>query len=133
MSRVGWLGLGSMGAPMAVRIARSGHLVTGYDVRPERSLMVAADGVRRAESIAGAVGVSDVVVIMVATADQAEDVLFSSHGAANAIPSGSVVMIMSTVGPEFVVSAADRLVEREVALVDAPVSGGVRRAGDVTC
>jgi 3-hydroxyisobutyrate dehydrogenase len=130
MSRVGWLGLGSMGAPMAVRIARSGHLVTGYDVRPERSLMVAADGVRRAESIAGAVGVSDVVVIMVATADQAEDVLFSSHGAANAIPSGSVVMITSTVGPEFVVSAADRLVEREVALVDAPVSGGVRRAGD---
>lgn len=128
--RIGWLGLGSMGAPMAACLARSGHVVRGYDVRPERSAMVAADGVHGAESIAAAVAAADVVAVMVATVDQAEDVLFSRAGAAHALSPGCVVMIMSTVGPEFVVSAADRLNCLEVALVDAPVSGGVRRASD---
>ena len=127
--RVGWLGLGAMGAPMATCLARSGHSVRAYDIAPERATALAADGVQGAETIAAAVGGAEAVAIMVATPDQVEQVLFAPGGAAGALPDGAVVMIMATVGPEAVAAAAGRLAGRGVAVVDAPVSGGVARAG----
>jgi 3-hydroxyisobutyrate dehydrogenase len=127
--RVGWLGLGAMGAPMAACLARSGLSVHGYDIAPERAAALAADGVHGAETIAAAVDGADVVVIMVATPDQVEQALFAPGGAAGTLPGGTVVMIMATVGPEAVVSVAGRLAGRGVAVVDAPVSGGAARAG----
>ena len=134
--RVGWLGLGAMGAPMAACLAGAGHEVIGYDVAPERVGALAAAGGRAAESIAAAVQTADVVAIMVATPGQLEQALFADGGAigtegrAGGLPAGTTVMIMATVGPEAVVSAAARLGERGVAVVDAPVSGGVTRAAD---
>jgi len=65
--RVGWLGVGAMGAPMAARAARSGHSVRAYDITPERAAALAADGVQPAETIVGAAAGADVVAIMVAT------------------------------------------------------------------
>jgi 3-hydroxyisobutyrate dehydrogenase len=126
--RVGWLGLGAMGAPMATSLARSGHSVRAYDIAPERAAALAADGVQGAETIVAAVGGAEVVAIMVATPDQVEQVLFARAGAAAALPGGAVVMIMATVGPEAVAAAAGRLARRGVAVVAAPVSGGVARA-----
>jgi 3-hydroxyisobutyrate dehydrogenase/putative dehydrogenase len=126
--RVGWLGLGAMGAPMATCLARSGHSVTAYDIVPERAAALAADGVQPAETIAAAVDGADLAAIMVATPDQLEQVLFAPGGAAGGLTAGSVVVIMATVGPGAVVSAADRLAALGVAVVDAPVSGGVQRA-----
>jgi len=134
--RVGWLGLGAMGAPMAACLARAGHEVTGYDVAPERATALAPAGGRAAGSVAAAVESADVAAIMVATPEQLEQVLFGTDGdeaqklpgAAGALPAGATVMIMATVGPEAVVSAAARLGDRGVAVVDAPVSGGIARA-----
>jgi 3-hydroxyisobutyrate dehydrogenase len=127
--RVGWLGLGAMGAPMATCLARSGHSVRAYDIAPERAAALVADGVQGAETIAAAVGGADVIALMVATPDQVEQVLFAPGGAAGALSSGTVVMIMATVGPELVLSVADHLAGSGAAVVDAPVSGGVQRAG----
>ncbi len=129
--RVGWLGLGAMGAPMAACLARAGHEVTGYDVARERVHALAAAGGRAADSAAAAAASADVVAIMVATPEQLEQVLFGAAGLPGtgdeSLP-GTTVMIMATVGPEAVVSAAARLGDRGVAVVDAPVSGGVTRA-----
>jgi 3-hydroxyisobutyrate dehydrogenase/putative dehydrogenase len=127
--RVGWLGLGAMGAPMAACLARSGHEVHGYDVEPGRAAALAAGGIRAAGSIPAAVDGVAAVAIMVATPDQLEQALFGSGGAAGALAAGTVVVIMATVGPEAVSSAAERLAGSGVAVVDAPVSGGVARAG----
>ena len=69
--RVGWLGLGAMGAPMARRLARCGHSVHAYDIAPDRAAALAADGVRSADSAAAAAGRADAVVIMVATSTSA--------------------------------------------------------------
>src|ERR1700722_4817031 len=80
---------------------------------------LAGDGVRAAESVTGAVRDAELVAIMVATPDQVDEVLFGPGGAADALAAGTVAMIMATVGPEAVA---------EVAVVGAPVSGGVRRA-----
>jgi len=59
--RVGWVGLGAMGAPMAACLARAGHEVTGYDVAPERATALAGAGSRAADSIAAAVETADVI------------------------------------------------------------------------
>ena len=96
--RVGWLGVGAMGAPMAARAARSGHSVRAYDTTPERATALAADGVEPAETIAAAAASADVVAIMVATPGQLEQVLFGPDGAASALPADAVVVIMSTAG-----------------------------------
>ena len=128
MTRVGWLGLGAMGAPMATCLARAGHSVHAYDIVPERVAALAADGVLGAKTIAAAADGAEVVAIMVATPDQMEKALFAADGAAAALPWGTVVVIMSTVGPDAVVSAADRLASIGVTVIDAPVSGGVQRA-----
>ena len=127
--RVGWVGLGAMGAPMAACLARAGHEVTGYDVAPERANALAGAGSHAADSIAAAVETADVIAMMVATPDQLDQALFGAEGvsAAEGLP-GTTVMIMATVGPEAVASAATRLWDRRVAVVDAPVSGGVTRA-----
>ncbi len=126
--RVGWLGLGAMGAPMAARAARAGHLVHGYDVAPGRVASLAADGVRPADTVAAAVSGADLAVVMVATPEQMEEALFAPGGAAGSLAAGSIVVVMATVGPEAVVSATERLAAGGVAVVDAPVSGGTARA-----
>jgi len=110
---------------MAACLVAAGHAVAAYDVAPGR----VPAGAAAAGSVAEAVTGADAVVVMVATPDQLDRVLFGSSGAGDALVSGQTVVIMSTVGPEAVVTAAARLAEAGVALVDAPVSGGVTRAG----
>ncbi len=107
--RVGWVGLGAMGAPMAARAARAGHVVRGYDVTPGRAASLATDGVQPAGTAAAAADGADLTVIMVATPEQMEQALFAPGGAAGTLAAGSVLMVMATVGPEAVVSAAGRL------------------------
>jgi 3-hydroxyisobutyrate dehydrogenase len=126
--RVGWLGLGAMGAPMAACLARAGHDVHGYDVAAERAAAAAGEGVQPASSIGVAVGDADVAAIMVATPGQLDEVLFGPGGASRALRGGAVVLIMATAGPEAVTAAASRLAAQGIAVVDAPVSGGVARA-----
>src|ERR1700749_1732148 len=103
--RVGWLGLGAMGAPMAACLARAGHAVSAYDVVPGRT----PDGVAEAASIAAAVAGADAAAGMVATPGQLEQVLFAEKGAAGALADSQIVVVMSTVVPEAVVAAASRL------------------------
>src|SRR4051794_20688037 len=129
MTRVGWVGLGAMGLPMARRVARAGHQVTAYDIDPARVASLSPDGMKPAGSIAEASTGADVLVVMVATPAQVESVLYGDDPAAPALAPGAVVMMMATVGPAPVQRWARRLAEQQVQIVDAPVSGGVARAG----
>ena len=128
MVNVGWIGLGAMGAPMAGVLARAGHQVTAYDVNAAAATALAGDGVVAAQTVADAARGSEVLGIMVATAPQAEEVLFGDGGAAAVLREGAVVLVMSTVGPKPVEDWAERLGGSGVLVVDAPVSGGVARA-----
>jgi 3-hydroxyisobutyrate dehydrogenase/putative dehydrogenase len=84
--------------------------------------------VQAADDIPGAVRDTDLVAIMVATPDQVDQVLFGPGGMAGLLAPGTVVVIMATVGPEVVAGVAASLGGSGVAVVDAPVSGGVQRA-----
>jgi 3-hydroxyisobutyrate dehydrogenase len=128
MLQVGWIGLGAIGAPMAACVARAGHEITAFDIDPGRAEQLAGDGVSPAATITQVATGVDVLILMVATSDQAEDVLFGEDPASAALKPGATVVVMATVGPEPVQRWADRLASRNVELVDAPVSGGVARA-----
>jgi 3-hydroxyisobutyrate dehydrogenase len=116
--KLGWIGLGAMGGPMAEVAAGAGLAPVAYDVAPGR----AGEGVEEAGSPAEAARDADLLVLMVATAEQVESVL---DEALDALAPEAVAVVMATVGP----AAVQRWAER-VALVDAPVSGGVKRAGE---
>ena len=129
MTNVGWIGLGAMGSPMASFVARAGHAVTAFDIDPQKAAALAGDGVKAAATIGDAAADADVLVLMVATAQQAESVLYGDGKAAAALKPGASCMLMATVGPAAVEDWAKRLEPAGVEIVDAPVSGGAARAG----
>lgn len=126
--RLGWVGLGAMGGPMARVAVEAGFEVTGFDVAADAVATLAAAGGRIAGSPAEAAQTADVLVLMVATPGQAETVLFGDGGAASVLRPGAIVLVMATVGDTAVRSWAERLADSDIAVVDAPVSGGVERA-----
>ena len=124
---VGFLGLGAMGAPMALALTRAGFPVRGFDVSPRAAELVGDALELRADPREAAAG-ADVVVVMVATGTQLHDVLFGERGIADALDADTVLLVMATVGPQAVESCAQGLEGRGVRIVDAPVSGGTARA-----
>lgn len=127
---VAWIGLGAIGAPMARALAGAGLPVTAYDLFPaarEAIAEVAATTETAREAVRGA----DVVAVMVATPEQLDAVLFGEEdGIAGELTAGTVLLIMSTVGPAALDATATRLEGTGVRIVDAPVSGGAARAAD---
>lgn len=126
--KVGWIGLGAMGAPMALVTAQAGHSVKAFDMNPA-ALEAVAPSVASAATAREAASEVDAVVIMVATGAQLEAVLFGEAGIAEVLSPETHVMVMSTVGPAAVDQAGAQLAKYTTHLVDAPVSGGVARAG----
>src|SRR5689334_1722088 len=128
MARVGWLGLGAMGLPMARRLIGASHEVTAYDPVPASQEALAAAGGHAVSRPAEVSEGAEAVVVTVATPDQAQAALFGPDGAANALAPGTSVIMMSTIGPAAVRDLAERLEPLNVGLLDAPMSGGVARA-----
>ncbi|KAG7646740.1 6-phosphogluconate dehydrogenase NADP-binding [Arabidopsis thaliana x Arabidopsis arenosa] len=136
VNRIGFIGLGAMGFGMAAHLLKSNFSVCGYDVYKPTLVRFENAGGLAANSPAEVTKDVDVLVIMVTNEVQAEDVLYGHLGAVEAIPSGATVVLASTVSPAFV-SQLERRLENEgkdLKLVDAPVSGGVKRAamGELT-
>ncbi len=127
MARVGFLGLGDMGTPMARRLLRAGHDLVVWNRSPERTVGLAQEGAAVAPSPAQAVVGADFIITMVATPEALEQVLFGTAGLAASLLPGQVVIDMSTVGPDEIRSVSARLPKSAV-LVDAPVRGSVPQA-----
>jgi putative dehydrogenase len=124
MTTVGFVGLGSMGLPMARNLAARGSAVRGFDVRASAMDALAEAGGERAASGAEAARGADVLVLMVVNAAQAEQVLFAD-GALDALAPNGVVILMATCPPGAVGALAGRVLAAGRQFVDAPVSGGV--------
>ena len=132
--RVGVIGLGSMGGGVARSLLRSGFDVRVCDVRPAVVESFAALGAKPCASPAALGAESDVVIVLVVNAEQAESVLFGADGAAHGLAKGSVVVMSVTLPPTYAEALEGRLGERGVLLLDAPVSGGEAKAatGEMT-
>ena len=128
MTRVGVIGLGEMGLPMARNLVARGFDVTGYDVRPEACQALVASGGTAARSAGDAARDRDDVVVMVRTAAQAEQVVLGEGGVLAVARPGAVLIVMSTVGVSCMRRLGDAARERGLGFLDAPVSGGRARA-----
>lgn len=129
-ARVGFVGIGNMGWPMAANLVGAGFVVTVYDSDPARSVAFADTvGGAAAGSIAELGAACDIVVTMLPTGKIVRAVLLEAEGGlAAALPSGALVIDMSSSDPIGTRELGSVLKERGIALVDAPVSGAVPRA-----
>ncbi len=123
MTRVGFIGLGNQGAPMARRIADAGHPLTIW-ARRQSSVDPFRDSAAQVVATPADLGArSDVVGICVFSDEDVEDVVLRSDGVLAGMSAGGVVAIHSTVHPRTCHRVAERAAERGVSVVDAPVSG----------
>jgi L-threonate 2-dehydrogenase len=124
MTKIGFIGLGSMGLPMAKSLVAGGFSVRGYDLRASACDALTAAGGIGVPSVAEAFARADVAVLMVVNAAQAEATLFSQNAIAALAPRATIIL-MSTCPPSAVTALAERVAKAGFEFVDAPVSGGV--------
>jgi 3-hydroxyisobutyrate dehydrogenase len=132
-TRLCLVGLGNMGLPMAERLIGAGFGVAGYDTSPAARERAQGSGVDVRESVAEAVRRADGVILMLPNSDVVESVVRAPDVLA-ALGEGATVVDMSSSEPLRTRALAGELAARNVRLVDAPVSGGVKgaRAGKLT-
>ncbi|HEU4401627.1 MAG TPA: NAD(P)-dependent oxidoreductase [Candidatus Polarisedimenticolia bacterium] len=122
--RLGFIGLGIMGRPMAGHLLGAGYPLTVFNRTRARAEEMAAQGCAVAESPAGVAAAAEVIITMVSDSPDVEQVVAGPRGLLEAIRPGSVVVDMSTISPEVERRLDEALRGRGCALVDAPVSGG---------
>ncbi|KAL4913307.1 NAD binding domain of 6-phosphogluconate dehydrogenase-domain-containing protein [Aspergillus aurantiobrunneus] len=132
---VGFVGLGAMGFGMATHLVKQGYPVHGFDVFPASVERFKAAGGISASSLRESAEGKGYYVVMVASAPQAQSVLFGGDGIVQYLPRNAVLMLCSTVSAIYAQSVATELQDRgrdDILFVDSPVSGGAKRAADGT-
>ncbi|MEX0610752.1 MAG: NAD(P)-dependent oxidoreductase [Pirellulales bacterium] len=124
MSTVGFIGLGTMGRPMARHLLAAGHSLVVYARRPEAAVELVAAGARRAASPAEVTRAAEFVVTIVTADAEVREVTLGPAGVVEGAAAGKLLIEMSTIGPDTVRQVAARLNEAGMAMLDAPVSGG---------
>ncbi len=122
--RVGFIGLGLMGKPMALNLLKKGFAVTAHSRSQAPVDEVVTAGASRASTPAEVASRSDVIITMVPDAPDVRLVLEGPHGVFETIAAGSVIIDMSTIAPAAARELAASAAGRGVAMLDAPVSGG---------
>ena len=129
MTRIGFIGLGNIGKPMAARLVAWPGGLTAYDVAPDPLAELEKLGARAATSVAELASECGVICVMVNTDDQVRDVIGQVLGAAQP---GTVVAVHSTISPDLPPRLEDLAGRHHLLFVDAPVSGGAMGAADGT-
>ena len=124
MTSIAFIGLGIMGSPMAVHLAKAGHDVVGYNRTPDKTKPLVDAGGRAATSVADPVSGAEVVAVMVPDSPDVREVLAGDGGVfANGKP-GTLIIDFSSIRPDVTVELAEQAVAQGFRLIDAPVSGG---------
>ena len=121
--KIGVVGLGHMGLPMATRLATAGFPLTVWNRTPGRAVPAGATAAASPQELAK---VSDVVITMLADGAAVRAVLSGPDGVLAAARPGTIVIDMSTIGPQAARDLAAEAATRDVTFLDAPVSGSVR-------
>lgn len=132
MNRVGFIGLGTMGAPMARNLLRAGHDLTFFARRPEVIAEFEQAGAHSADSPAAVTAASDFVITIVPTDREIRDVVFGPKGVLASAAAGKMLIEMSTISPALVHELGETLSAAGMSMIDAPVSGGPTGARNAT-
>ena len=128
MHKIGFIGLGIMGSPMAANLIKAGYDVTGHDVSPDSMDRLVQAGGKPAGSIEEAVAGSDVVITMLPDSPQVHDVVLGDSGVLALAGPDLLLIDMSSIAPETSTAVAKRAQETGARVLDAPVSGGEQGA-----
>lgn len=128
MPKIGFVGLGIMGAPMAANLVAAGYEVVGYDVTPGSVERLVEAGGTAAGSIEEATAQSDVVITMLPDSPQVREVVLGPNGVLESAGSDLLLIDMSTIAPETSAAVAEQAQQKGTRVLDAPVSGGEQGA-----
>ncbi len=123
-TRIGFIGLGIMGRPMALNLRNAGHALWVYGRRPETMKPLTAAGATACSSPKDVAANADMIFICVSDTPDVEQVILGEHGLVQGVRAGSVVVDMSTISPAATRRFAEELKKRGADMLDAPVSGG---------
>lgn len=126
--KIGFIGLGAMGRPMASSLQRAGHELTVHDLQRDAAVEHLAAGARWADSPAAAAAGAEVLFTSLPGPAEVEAVAHGGNGAGGALRTGSAWFDLTTNSPQCVRRLYALMAERGVQLLDAPVSGGPRGA-----
>jgi 3-hydroxyisobutyrate dehydrogenase-like beta-hydroxyacid dehydrogenase len=130
--RTGLIGLGLMGAPVNRHLLAAGLEVTCHDLDEQRVRDAVERGAKAAATAAEVAANSDVVLVIVPTNDDARHVCLAEDGLLSGAAPGSVIVLCSSLTPATCVELEQRARDREVELIDAPMTGGIRGAEQAT-
>jgi len=130
--KVAFIGMGTMGTPMALNILKAGHEVVVYNRTREKELPLADAGAMRADTPREAAAVAGIIITCVSDTPDVEAVVLGDEGIIHGAMAGSLMIDMSTISPAATRHMAAKLADRKVRMIDAPVSGGSEGAQNAT-
>lgn len=128
--RIATIGLGAMGLPMAETLRRAGFRLTGFDLSAAALGRFQEAGGRTADDAREAAYGADIALLALVNARQAEECLFGQVGIVPVLAPGATVVLCATIAPEEARSIAERLKQQAIGFLEAPMSGGVKRAAE---
>jgi len=130
--RIGFIGLGNMGGPMALNLLKAGHSLTVYDVRREAAEPQLAAGARWADSPAAAAADCDLVMTSLPGPKEIEEVALGEGGIVGGLKRGAIYADLSTNSPAVIRRLHGAFRTKGIEVLDAPVSGGIPGARNAT-
>lgn len=128
VKKVGFIGLGIMGMPMARNLLKAGFEVVAYNRTVSKAEVLAKEGAKKADSPRELAKECPVVITIVSNTPDVEEIILGKNGVIEGIQADSVVIDMSTISPQATRDIAVQLKEKGVHMLDAPVSGGEKGA-----
>jgi 3-hydroxyisobutyrate dehydrogenase len=132
MARIGFIGLGNMGLPMALNLVKAGHQVTGFDLSSTAIEKLVAGGGKTAGEAVGVAGDAEVVLTMLPSGKEARAIYLGSDGLVAKATAGTLLIDCSTIDVATAREIGAAAAERGLPMLDAPVSGGVGGAQAAT-
>jgi len=130
--KIGFIGLGIMGKPMAKNLLKAGHELCAFDIVPAALAEVVAAGARRGSSPKEAASGADLVITMLPNSPHVKEAVLGKDGVIEGIRKGAIFVDMSSIAPAVSQEVAAKLAAQGVEMLDAPVSGGEPKAIDGT-
>ena len=130
--KLGFIGLGVMGRPMALNLMKHGHEMGVYSRRDASAAPLVDTGAKRYDSPAALAGASEVVFSMVTTSSDVEAIALGDDGIVAGARAGTVLVDMETISPAVARAVAAKLAQKGIDMIDAPVSGGPAGAEQAT-